>query len=420
MADTLSGFNLQSAGFSDTVRVAIIRDVIKMLRADAVYAIPESVIPLQPDAGGGNSFVRKATVFPDIPAANSGTGSVLAEGVPPSPRKLAEDSMSVTVQEVGDYVPVFSQAAYQYGQGRAVAIAVDKVARMQFLLWDNLAKSIYNAGTTALFGGSTATSTATLQSGNVLTTAMVDELVTRARENDLQPFGDGLYRIVSGPRAFKALFTEAAANGGAFVNAANLGTVGDLTMGTIGDYHGARFVSAGSRAMKTSAQTGPAIPAAGTAAIAATDVVTTTGAHGLVAGNQVRVVTITGGAGLAAATNYFVVSPTSTTFKLAATLNGAAIDITTDSSAIALAYVNDVFKSILIGKGSIALSDPGSVENIFQPGGGPADPLRQTVATVGFKGFIGGALVSLANFSDGAGALSPDVVRSLIFETVGL
>ena len=60
------------------------------------------------------------------------------------------------------------------------------------LLWDNLAKSVYSAGTTDLYGGSTATSTATLVAGNVLTTAMVDEMVTRARENDIQPFGDGL------------------------------------------------------------------------------------------------------------------------------------------------------------------------------------------------------------------------------------
>jgi len=256
----------------------------------------------------------------------------------------------------------------------------------------------------------------------VLTTAMVDEMVTRARENDIQPFGDGLYRSVGGPRAFKALLTEALANGGGFVNAANFQQgVGGLTHGLDGDYDGARFISAGSRGLKTADQVGPTIPTAGNAFIASTDVCTTTNPHGLVAGNKIRVVSITGGAGLAAATNYFVVAPvTSTTFKVSATLNGAAIDITSDSSANSIAYVNDVFKSILVGKGAIALSDLGSVSNFVEPGGGSADPLRQLVASIGFRGFIGGALVSLANFSDGAGNLSADVKRSVLFETVGL
>ncbi len=271
MAD-IGGFNVSATGFSDTLRIAIIRDVIKMLRADAVYALPPSVLPLGPDAGGGNTFQRKATVWTDIPAANGGTGSVLVEGTPPSPRKLAEDSLTVTVQEIGDYVPVFSQAAYEYGSGKSIAIAVDKVARMQFLLWDNLAKSLYAAGSADAFGG-VASSQATLQAGNVLTTAMVDEMVTRARENDLEPFDDGLYRIVGGPRAFKPLFTEAASGGAGFINASNyLADEGALKGGEIGAYHGAMFISAGSRQIKTADVVGPTIPSAGNPAIAATNV----------------------------------------------------------------------------------------------------------------------------------------------------
>lgn len=66
--------------------------------------------------------------------------------------------------------------------------------------------------------------------------------------------------------------------------------------------------------------------------VAATDVVT--GASSAYAnGNRVFFPTITGGAGLTANTIYFVRDVSSATFKLAATLNGTAINFTTDISA---------------------------------------------------------------------------------------
>jgi hypothetical protein len=169
----------------------------------------------------------------------------------------------------------------------------------------------------------------------VLDTPLVDELVTRARENDLEPFDDGLYRIIGHPRLFKSLQTEAGSNGSGFAPAANHGTVGDLKKGVIGDYHGAKFLSAGSRGLVN--------PGVGTGSI-------------------------------------------------------------------------DVYKGVLVGKQSIALSDLASLRTIIQPGGGPTDPLKQIVATVGFRGFIGGTLVEVANTSDGAGTLDAAIRRSVIFE----
>jgi N4-gp56 family major capsid protein len=332
MPDTLAGFNLQSAGFARTVQAAIHRDVVSLLRAGAVYADPQSVLSLSQVPG--STFVHRATLWTDVPP----TLEALDEGVPPSPLKMAEDDLEVTVIEVGDYIPVFSQANYQDGgASKLVMQATTKVARMIFLAFDTLARSVYETATTDAYAGSSNAASADVGAGDVLTTAFVDELVTRARENDLEPFGDGLYRIVGHPRLFKPLLTEAA-DGEGFAPAANQGTVGDLKKGTIGDYHGAKFVSAGSRGI------------------------------------------VLAGAG---------------------------------STGI------DLFKGILIGKQSIALSDMASIQSIIQPGGGPSDPLRQIVATVGFRGFIGGKLVEVANFSDGAGVLDADIRRSVLFEAAG-
>lgn len=330
MADTLGGFNLQSAGFTNLVQVAIHRSAIENLRTRGVYAIPESLLKL--GAKPGSTFVRRGTLWTDVDPSLS----ALSEGVPPSPKKMAEDDIETTVIEVGDYIPIFSQADYQDGGAENLVYqATRKVSRMVELAFENLAKATYLAATTDLYAGTGNAATADVAAGDTLTTAMVDELVAEARENDLEPFSDGLYRIVGHPRLFLPLLTEAGSNGAGFVNAAIRGTAGSVAAGVVGDYHGARFLSAGSRGIKLAGQ--------GTGAV-------------------------------------------------------------------------DVYKGILIGKQSLAMSDLGSIKVYTEPGGGPSDPLHQIVATVGFRGFIGAALVEVANTSDGAGVLDTAIRRSVLFE----
>ena len=70
--------------------------------------------------------------------------------------------------------------------------------------------------------------------------------------------------------------------------------------------------------------------------VASTDIITCT-AHGFLNGDKVHFQSITGGSGLSTPTStagvYYVRDKTDNTFKLAATLTGAAIDFTTDISA---------------------------------------------------------------------------------------
>ena len=327
MADTLGGFNTQATNFDQLVQTAIYRDVLRTLRVEAHYAMPESVLPLA--RLEGNNLSVRATLWTDVEPSLA----ALSEGVPPSPTKMAEDQIAASITEVGGYIPIFSQANYQLSQ--LVMQATDKVGRQLYLAFDSFARGLYSAGEADAWGGS-ATSKVTVATGDKLTTALVDELVTRARESDLEPFTDGLYRIVAHPRAIAPLLSEVGAGGGmtGFAPAASFGTAGDLVTGTIGGWHGALFVSAGSR--------------------------------GIV-------------------------------FKAA----GAG------SPPI------DVYRVALIGRNSVALTDLNSIQTIVQPGGGPTDPLRQIVATVGWRGFMGGVLVDAANFSDGAGVLDASIKRSV-------
>ncbi len=331
MADTLGGFNLQSAGFADLVQTAIYRNAIRLLRTAATYALPESVLALA--RKDGNNMEVRATLWTDV----APDLSPLAEGVPPAPTKMAEDQVEASITEVGGYIPIFSQANYQLAG--LVEQAVNKVGRQVYLAFDTLARNLYEAYPTNVYAGAGNAATGDVDTGDVLTTDMVDELVTIARESDLEPFSDGLYRIVGHPRLFRPLLQEAGTNGTGFAPAANQGTAGDLVKGTIGDYHGARFISAGSR--------GILLPNEGTSS-------------------------------------------------------------------------TDVYKGVLIGRQSIALTDLSSIETHVDPGGGPTDPLHQIIATVAWKGFIGGVVVDLANFSDGAGNLDAPIQRSVLFEAAGI
>lgn len=80
-----------------------------------------------------------------------------------------------------------------------------------------------------------------------------------------------------------------------------------------------------------------AVPATATNATAGTNDVVSYASHGFTNGQQVVLVTATGGAGLTAGNVYYVRDVTAGTFKLAATLGGAAVDITTAYTALQFA-----------------------------------------------------------------------------------
>lgn len=90
-----------------------------------------------------------------------------------------------------------------------------------------------------------------------------------------------------------------------------------------------------------SATQGNPLDVSGNAVAAATDLITTDTAHGLVAGDRIKVLTITGGAPLVAGNIYYVISSglTSVAFKVSSTLNGSAINITSDSTVFTAARV---------------------------------------------------------------------------------
>ena len=83
---------------------------------------------------------------------------------------------------------------------------------------------------------------------------------------------------------------------------------------------------------------------------------------------------------------------TATTFKVSATLNGAAIDITSDSSAFTANAVSDILNAVIFGPEAYAFGDWGGIQTYFTQPGGTTDPLHQ-LTQVGWKGMFGAVLM---------------------------
>jgi len=94
------------------------------------------------------------------------------------------------------------------------------------------------------------------------------------------------------------------------------------------------------------------------ATIAASTDIVTSNAHGYVDTDPVIFRTLTGGAGLVVGTTYYVRDKTTDTFKVAATVGGAAIDVTTDAT---VATMVRPAASDLVLSGPVPMPRPGTI-----------------------------------------------------------
>jgi len=75
--------------------------------------------------------------------------------------------------------------------------------------------------------------------------------------------------------------------------------------------------------------------------VAATNVITTSAAHGLAVGDRIYISSVTGGTGLAVGGYFVLTVPSSTTLTLSSTSGGSVLDFTTDITAGGLYAIDD-------------------------------------------------------------------------------
>lgn len=366
------GISTATTNFSDTVRVAIKKAVIETLRGGLVALPRGAVVPAEVLSGVGDTFTLRVTEFPDLVDAAAGT---LTEGVPPSAVVLGIDTQDFTVTQKGAWTAVTDIAAYQ-SPHNLDAVAPEKIARLAAQTIDNIAMA-------ALRAHSVDTATQAKLSTASLLIAKA-ELAAR----NVQPIEGMGYIALLSPMALLGLESEASLAG--YIDVTAQVKAGDLSKGIVSQYRGISFLPSSRVAPVAGTSFGGT-----TTSVAATDLFTTSVAHGKVAGDRVRFSALTGGTGLAVDTDYYVIAAglTATVFAISATPNGASFDHTTNVTAATFATFDETV--IFLGKGSVAFGDISTIEYFHTSAPDSANPLGQ-FKTFGFKGILGGAVVNLA------------------------
>lgn len=379
-----------TANFNQTVVALVQKRLEELLRAPLPHLLPGNFRKAEFVKGTNN--VMRFLNIPDLSVVagtpTPGTLPWLNEGSPNASEALTFGYEEFSANQAGRVIEL-TDVAMMESPLDLFAEAADRIARNAIATADRRVAEVLSAGAQVTYAGG-GSSRATIPSNSALTGQLVKLTVARLKAASVPTFSDGTYRAIVHPGSTYDLESDTAVGG--WIDAQRYAGSEALFSGEVGRYAGVRFIESPAAVSFADVQ-GVALATAGTAANAAADTITTTSAHGLVAGNRIRITAITGGAGLAAATNYYVVAPvTSTTFKVSATLNGAPIDITTDSTAFSAVQLNNVLNAVIFGPEAYAFGDWGSIQSYFTQPGGLTDPLHQ-LAKVGWKGMFGAVIM---------------------------
>lgn len=379
-----------TTNYNQTVVALVNKRLEELLRAPLPHLLPGNFRQANFVKGTNNvmRFINIADMSVVAGTTTPGTPPWLTEGVAPTSEDLAIGYEEFSANQAGRVIKL-TDVGLMESPFDLLAEAADRVARNAIATADKRVAEVLSAGAQVTYAGG-ASSRATVPSNSALTGQLVKLTVARLKAAAVPTFEDGTYRAIVHPGSTYDLESDTAVGG--WIDAQRYAGSAALFTGEVGRYAGVRFIESPA-AVSFAAVNGPTITNVGAAAIAATDNVTITAPTNLVAGNRIKITAITGGAGLAAATTYFIVQPTSNlVFKLSATLNGAAIDITTDTTVLTMNVVNDVLNAVIFGPEAYAFGDWGSIQTYFTQPGGTTDPLHQ-LTQVGWKGMFGAVIM---------------------------
>jgi hypothetical protein len=379
-----------TTNFNQTVVALVNKRLEELLRAPLPHLLPGNF--RQADFVKGTNNTMRFINIPDMSVVagtvSPGTPPWLTEGVAPTSEDLAIGYEEFSAAQAGRVIKL-TDIAMMESPFDLLNEAADRVARNALATADRRVAEVLSAGAQVMYAGG-ASSRATIPSNSALTGALVKLAVARLKAAAVPTFSDGTYRAIVHPGSTFDLESDTAVGG--WIDAQRYAGSAALFTGEVGRYAGVRFIESPA-AVSFAAVNGPTLTNAGNAAIAATDNITISAPTNLVAGNRIKITALTGGAGLTAGNTYYIVSPTSSTvFKLSSTLNGAAIDITSDSSAFTANVVNDVLNAVIFGPEAYAFGDWGSIQTYFTQPGGTTDPLHQ-LSQVGWKGMFGAVIM---------------------------
>jgi hypothetical protein len=382
----MANVSTATTNFNQTVVALVNKRLEELLRAPLPHLLPGNF--RQASFVKGTNNTMRFISIPDMSVTagtiSAGTPPWLTEGTPPDAEGLSIGYEEFSAGQAGRVVQLTDVAMLQ-SPFDLLSVAADRIARNAMATADKYVAEVLSAGTLVDYAGGAA-SRATIPTDSALTGALVKLTVARMKSDNIPTFSDGTYRAIVHPGSTFDLESDTSVGG--WIDAQRYAGSAALFSGEVGRYAGVRFIES-TNAASFSAVDGPALDTAGTAAAASTDLITTQTAHGLQAGDRIKITALTGGTGLTQGSTYYVVAPvTSTTFAVSGTLNGAAIDITANSTAFTANVVNDILSATFFGPEAYAFGDWGTIQTYFTAPGGTTDPLHQ-LSQIGWKGYFG-------------------------------
>lgn len=388
-----------TTNFNQTVVALVVKRLEELLRAPLPHLLPGNFRRADFVKGSNNTmrFINIADLSVVAGTVAPGTAPWLTEGVPPTTEDLAIGFEEFSAAQAGRVIKLTDMAMME-SPFDLLSVAADRIARNAIATADRRVAEVLSAGSQVMYAGGVG-SRADIPANSALTGQLVKLAVARLKADSVPTFSDGTYRAIVHPGSTYDLESDTAVGG--WIDAQRYAGSEKLFSGEVGRYAGVRFIES-PNAVSFADVAGTALAGtSGTSANASTDLITAT-AHGLVAGNRIRIKSLTGGAGLADESVYYVVQPVlPNTFKVSATLNGAAINITTDSSVFTAESVNEVLNALILGPEAYAFGDWGSIQTYFTQPGGTTDPLHQ-LSQVGWKGMFGAVIMGEGANANGA------------------
>jgi len=315
------------------------------LRAEPLIRSVADKTPAQQSIPGSTVVLQK---YVDLNAVTD----TLTETVDPDAVALSTpNTVTITLNEYGNSVLVtralelFSLADVDPAIANVIAFNLaDSI--------DKVAMSTLNGGSNVIYGGSTATSTATITAAATLDSADIRRAVAKLRSNKAAYRKGSLYWTGIHPEVSHDLRAETGDLGWRYPQAQSASEASKIWAGEIGEYEGAFFVEsprlynaksgANQTALTTTAVTVAGVSAAFTFGVASSSVI----ASRAEAGDGIAGTGIASGAKITAITT----SGSTTTFTVD-TANTAAVTV---STTVTVTPVTRVFDTIVAGSQAMA------------------------------------------------------------------
>jgi len=381
--------SLSTTNYNQTVVALVQKRLEELLRAPLPHLTPGQYIKAEFIPGTNNTM--RFINIPDLPVVagtvSAGTPPWLTEGVTPTALALTIGYEEFSAAQAGQFINLTDLSMLE-SPFDLLSISADRIARNAIAVADKRVAEVLVTGTNVIYAGGSVTSTGfPIGPTNQLTGALVKKAVALLGQGLVPTFSDGTYHAIVQPGAVYDLMSDTAVGG--WVDAARYAGAQKLMTGELGEYAGVKFIASAAAGQKL-AQVGTVLLPTVTPTTA-TDVINST-AHGLVYGNRMRFLTLASNTGIVVATTYYVRDVLANSFKVSATLGGAAVDVTGTDGAATAVQVYDVNSTYICGPGSYAFGDWTGIQTFFTQPGGPSDELHQR-ASVGWKGFFGAVII---------------------------